>query len=149
MFILLTVLHAFLEVLTRRICLTIKGFFSWWSFPLLRGDIYEEKFDASCSKGSNIVIIIAIYNYYTFGYIWSTFVIKNSYCTSTCIHLSLHTHCRYLFNMSCFSVIPSEPAKMFIQNGKSIHVFLYIFTFWWSVTVRCWVWEFFCLFFSR
>ena len=62
--------------------------------------------------------------------IWSTFVVKNSYCKSTCIHLSLHTHCRYLFNMSCFSVIPSEPAKMFIQNGKSIHVFLYIFTFW-------------------
>ena len=61
MFILLTVLHAFLEVLARRICLTIKGFFSWWSFPLLRGDIYEEKLDVKCSKGSNIVIIIAIY----------------------------------------------------------------------------------------
>ena len=27
--------HSFPEVLTRRICLTIKSFFSWWSSPLL------------------------------------------------------------------------------------------------------------------
>ena len=32
--ILQTVLHTFPKVLTRRICLTIKSFFSWWSFPL-------------------------------------------------------------------------------------------------------------------
>ena len=29
-----TVLHTFPKVLTRRICLTNKSFFSWWSFPL-------------------------------------------------------------------------------------------------------------------
>ena len=34
MHILHTVLHNFLKVLTRRICLTINSFFSWWSFPL-------------------------------------------------------------------------------------------------------------------
>ena len=32
--ILHTVLCTFPKVLTRRICLTIKSFFSWWSFPL-------------------------------------------------------------------------------------------------------------------
>ena len=32
MHILHTVLHTFTEVLTRRICLTIKNFFSWGSF---------------------------------------------------------------------------------------------------------------------
>ena len=35
MHILHTVLYTFHKVLTRRICLTIKSFFSWWSFPLL------------------------------------------------------------------------------------------------------------------
>ena len=34
MHILHTVLYTFPKVLTRRICLTIKSFFSWWSFPL-------------------------------------------------------------------------------------------------------------------
>ena len=34
MLILHTVLHTFLKVLTRRIYITIKGFFSWRSFPL-------------------------------------------------------------------------------------------------------------------
>ena len=29
-----TVLYTFPRVLTRRICLPIKSFFSWWSFPL-------------------------------------------------------------------------------------------------------------------
>ena len=32
--ILHTVLYTFNKVLTRRICLTIKSFFSWWSFSL-------------------------------------------------------------------------------------------------------------------
>ena len=32
--ILHTVFYKFPKVLTRRICLTIKRFFSWWSFPL-------------------------------------------------------------------------------------------------------------------
>ena len=32
--ILHTVICIFTDVLTRRICLTIKSFFSWWSFPL-------------------------------------------------------------------------------------------------------------------
>ena len=34
MHILHTVLYTFPKVLTRRICLTIKSFFSWWSFLL-------------------------------------------------------------------------------------------------------------------
>ena len=34
MHILHTVLYTFPKVLTRRICLTIKGFFGWWSFFL-------------------------------------------------------------------------------------------------------------------
>ena len=34
MHILHTVLHNFLKVLRRRICLTINSFFNWWSFPL-------------------------------------------------------------------------------------------------------------------
>ena len=34
MHILYTVLYTFPKVLARRICLTIKSFFSWWSFPL-------------------------------------------------------------------------------------------------------------------
>ena len=33
--ILHTVLYAFSKVLTRRICLIIKSFYSWWSFPWL------------------------------------------------------------------------------------------------------------------
>ena len=33
MHILPTVLYSFPKVLTRRICLTIKSFLSWWSFP--------------------------------------------------------------------------------------------------------------------
>ena len=51
-----TVLHTFLKVLTRRICLTIKSFFSCWSFPLfsqpsclILGWYCEEKLDASHS----------------------------------------------------------------------------------------------------
>ena len=35
MHILHSFLHTFLKELTRRICFTIKSFFSWWSFPLL------------------------------------------------------------------------------------------------------------------
>ena len=34
MHILHTVLHTLPEVLTRRICVTIKSFFGWWSLPL-------------------------------------------------------------------------------------------------------------------
>ena len=34
MHVLYTLLHAFLKVLLRRIYLTIRSFFSWWSFPL-------------------------------------------------------------------------------------------------------------------
>ena len=34
MHILHTIFHTFLKELTRRICFTIKSFFSWWSFPL-------------------------------------------------------------------------------------------------------------------
>ena len=35
MHILHTVLYAFSKLLTRRICLIIKNFYSWWSFPWL------------------------------------------------------------------------------------------------------------------
>ena len=51
--ILLTVLQTFPSVLTRRICLTIKSFFRWWSFPVflcpswaIRGWYCKEKLDA-------------------------------------------------------------------------------------------------------
>ena len=56
MHILLTVLCTFLKVLTRRICLTIKSFFTWWSFPLfswpyclIQGWYCEENLDSSHS----------------------------------------------------------------------------------------------------
>ena len=51
--ILHTVLQTFPWVLTRRICLTIKSFFWWWSFPVflcpscaIRGWYCKEKLDA-------------------------------------------------------------------------------------------------------
>ena len=64
MYIFQTVLKTFLKVLTRRICLTIKSFFSWWSFPLFlwpldvwfRDDIVTKHLNASHSlvlKGYN------------------------------------------------------------------------------------------------
>ena len=56
--ILHTVLYIFPECLIRRICLTIKSFFSWWLFPLfswpwcvIQGWYREEKLDANHSKG--------------------------------------------------------------------------------------------------
>ena len=52
-------LFTFPEVLTRRICLTIERFLSWWSFPLfswplclIQGWYCKEKLDASHSQGS-------------------------------------------------------------------------------------------------
>ena len=52
------VLYIFPEVLPRRICLTIKSFFSRWLFPLfswpwcvIQGWYREEKLDANHSKG--------------------------------------------------------------------------------------------------
>ena len=57
--ILYTVLQTFPLVLTRRICLTINSFFSWWSFPVflcpscaIRGWYCKEKLDAGHCKGS-------------------------------------------------------------------------------------------------
>ena len=54
--ILHTVLYTFPKVLTRRICLPIKSFFRWWSFPLfswpwceIQGWYWREKFDAGHS----------------------------------------------------------------------------------------------------
>ena len=54
--ILQTVLHTFPKRLTRRICLTIKSCFSWWSSPLfswlsclIQGWYGKEKLDASHS----------------------------------------------------------------------------------------------------
>ena len=51
-------LLTFLRVLTRRICSSIKSFFSWWSSPLfswlkclIQGRCCEEKLDVSHSKG--------------------------------------------------------------------------------------------------
>ena len=56
MHILLTVLCTFPKMLTRRICLTIKSFFTWWSFPLfswpyclIQGWYCEENLDSSHS----------------------------------------------------------------------------------------------------
>ena len=59
------ILHNFLKtfpkVLTRRICLNIKSFFSWWSFLLIswpwcviRGWYCKEKLDVGHSKGSRV-----------------------------------------------------------------------------------------------
>ena len=62
MYILHDVLYTFPKVLIRRICLTIKSFFSWWSFPfflvtpscLIQGWYCNQRFVASncitCSK---------------------------------------------------------------------------------------------------
>ena len=54
MHILQTVFYTFHQVLTRRICLMIKSFFSWWSFPLfswlnslILGWCCKERLDAS------------------------------------------------------------------------------------------------------
>ena len=56
MHILYTVLYTFLSILTRRICLTIKSFIGWWSFPLfswpqcaIQGWYCKEKLDAGHS----------------------------------------------------------------------------------------------------
>ena len=56
--ILHTVLCTFTKVLTRRICLTIKIFSSWWSFPffswhlwVIQGWYCKEKLDAGLSQG--------------------------------------------------------------------------------------------------
>ena len=53
-----TVPYKFCKALTRRICLTIKSFFIWWSFPsllwsecLIQGWYCKEKLDASLSLG--------------------------------------------------------------------------------------------------
>ena len=58
-----TALYTLAEVLTWRICFTIKSSFSWWLFPLflwgkcvIQGWYYEGKVDASHSWGSNIWI---------------------------------------------------------------------------------------------
>ena len=58
MHILHTVLHTFPEVLMRRICLTIKSIFRWWSFLLflwpsclIQGWYCKEKLDARHSWG--------------------------------------------------------------------------------------------------
>ena len=58
MYILSTVHHTFLKMLTTRICLTIESFFSWSSFPLflcpscvIRTRYCKEKLDFSHSKG--------------------------------------------------------------------------------------------------
>ena len=56
MHILITVIYTFPKVLTRRICLAIKSFFSWWSFHLflwpqflIQGWYCKEKLDVSHS----------------------------------------------------------------------------------------------------
>ena len=53
--------HTISKVLKRRICLTIKSFFTWWTFPLfswplclIQGWYWEEKFDASYTWWSNV-----------------------------------------------------------------------------------------------
>ena len=62
MYILRTILFKFPEVLTRRICPIIKGFFSWWSFPqfVLVTLMFDSrvKFDASHSMGGRVLISV-------------------------------------------------------------------------------------------
>ena len=57
MYILHTVLYTLPKVLTRRICLAMKSFFSWWSFPLfswpysmIQGWYCKEKLDARSQR---------------------------------------------------------------------------------------------------
>ena len=54
------VLYTFLKLLTRRLCLTVKSFFSWWSFPLfcdsypscvIQGWYHKEEVDSSHFEG--------------------------------------------------------------------------------------------------
>ena len=61
MHILFTVLCTLPQLLTRRICLTIKSFFSWWSFPLfssplrvIQGWYFKEGYDASLGSKFNV-----------------------------------------------------------------------------------------------
>ena len=79
MLILHTVLHTFLKVLTRRIYITIKGFFSWSSFPLLslplcviQGLYCKEKLDASHPMGSKGKRVISIYYFPAISHIHIT-----------------------------------------------------------------------------
>ena len=67
--ILHTVLYRVPEVLTRRICWTIKSLFSWWSFLLflwplrvIQGGYYREMLDASHSQGEKDQIKAAHWN---------------------------------------------------------------------------------------
>ena len=61
MHILHAVLHTFPDVLTRRICLTLKSFFSWWSFPLTF-DVFTcnrmTKLKIASRKGVNSTVTI-------------------------------------------------------------------------------------------
>ena len=79
MLILHTVLHTFLKVLTRRIYITIKSFFSWKSFPLLslplcviQGLYCKEKLDASHPMGSKGKRGISIYYFPAISHIHIT-----------------------------------------------------------------------------
>ena len=63
MHILDTVFHTFPQVLTRRIWLGLKNFFSWWSFHLfswpwyvIQGWYCKEKLNARHSKGSEVYV---------------------------------------------------------------------------------------------
>ena len=78
MHILLTVLCTFPKMLTRRICLTIKSFFTWWSFPLfswpyclIQGWYCEENLDSSHSHLyllDNFLLIQVLINDFEFNH---------------------------------------------------------------------------------
>ena len=69
MYILHTVLYTSLtKMLTRRICLTIRSFFSWWLFPLL---LWPSLGETKCSSFLRVKRFIQTYVLHT----WNTFKI--------------------------------------------------------------------------
>ena len=65
--------HTFPKVLTRRICLTIRSYFSRWSFPLflwphyvIQGWYCKEKLDVSHSWGQTVTCMLLLTSYFCF-----------------------------------------------------------------------------------
>ena len=69
MHILHTVLYTFAKELTRRICLTIKSNFSWWSFPSFWWPSLTLKLDVSQPLGSKCYGSHIVVNKYCFSHI--------------------------------------------------------------------------------
>ena len=65
--------HTFPKVLTRRICSTIRNYFSRWSFPLflwphcvIQGCYGDEKLDVSHSWGQTVTCMLLLTSYFCF-----------------------------------------------------------------------------------